>query len=315
MIIKEQPEDFIVNEKIELKIEKGPYTYLKITKINRNTLDIVKFLENKFRTKVGFAGTKDKKAVTSQVLSLKNVQPEQLKHLKIDQTTLEVLGTGKTPISLGDHKGNEFIIMVKEIEKKAQEYTQVENYFDEQRFSTHNVSIGRALIKKELEKACKLIQDKKMNEYLQKRPKDFIGALQTLHKKQLQFYLHAYQSYLFNEALKSYVQQQTENTVEVPYSQGVFSFTKKQIKETELPLATFDMAECTYYNDIFKKEELTQRDFATRHLPQLISTTTTRPTHVEVENLKIDYKKGQAKCAFFLKKGSYATIVIKKLFA
>jgi tRNA(Glu) U13 pseudouridine synthase TruD len=71
MIIKQKPEDFIVDEVIKLDLSGGDYHYFKLTKKNRNTLDVIKQISRTVpRNQISFAGTKDKVAITT-LLGLK----------------------------------------------------------------------------------------------------------------------------------------------------------------------------------------------------------------------------------------------------
>ena len=251
MILKEKPEDFIVVEEPKITLEPGPYIYVKITKKNRTTLDIVKYLEIKYKTRIGFAGTKDKHAITTQYVSLYKIPPEKIEHCNIDNATIELVGTGKVPLTLGNLKGNHFTIIVRDTKKREIANQDIENYYDEQRFSTNNAKIGKGILTKELQKACKMMQEKSVDEFLVKKPSDYVGAIKTLHKKQILLYIHAYQSFLFNEALKDYIKTQTKDYREMAYSQGTLLFTNTPIKATELPLPAFDMPDCPYYERMF----------------------------------------------------------------
>ena len=72
--LKQIPEDFIVKEitNIEPK-SSGLFVYLKLKKEHLNTLDAIKIIAKKLRIKekdIGFAGSKDKNALTEQIISL-----------------------------------------------------------------------------------------------------------------------------------------------------------------------------------------------------------------------------------------------------
>ncbi|MBI2582187.1 tRNA pseudouridine(13) synthase TruD, partial [Candidatus Woesearchaeota archaeon] len=160
--LKQLPEDFVVVEIPSVQTEKqGKYLYFWMKKNGRNTLDVVKELARQLRLKekdIGFAGSKDKHAVTEQMISITNVNREAIEKVKIENVYLEFRGYGKTPISLGDLQGNTFEIVIRDLEsEKVEKAGYVENYFDEQRFSEHNVQIGRHLLKKEFGKAAALI--------------------------------------------------------------------------------------------------------------------------------------------------------------
>src|SRR3989338_1190633 len=65
--VEKRAEDFIVKEVLELKVEDGSYYYYFVTKKNWNTLDVVKEISQRLHVKdVGYAGLKDRIAVTSQ---------------------------------------------------------------------------------------------------------------------------------------------------------------------------------------------------------------------------------------------------------
>ncbi|MBL7051626.1 MAG: tRNA pseudouridine(13) synthase TruD, partial [Nanoarchaeota archaeon] len=72
MKIKQIEEDFVVNEVLELEIsENGKNYYYLMTKKNWNTLDLVKEIKKRLKVRdVGFAGLKDRKAITSQYISV-----------------------------------------------------------------------------------------------------------------------------------------------------------------------------------------------------------------------------------------------------
>ena len=73
-MIKEKPEDFIVRELMELELDdSGEYTYYELTKTNITQEDAFKTICNKLNVKrklINYAGTKDKKAITTQCISI-----------------------------------------------------------------------------------------------------------------------------------------------------------------------------------------------------------------------------------------------------
>src|SRR3989338_5736687 len=176
--LKQIPEDFIVTEitNIEPK-SSGLFVYLKLKKKNLNTLDALKIIAKKLRIKekeIGFAGSKDKNAITEQYISLSKAKKEEA--LKITDRELELVfySYGNIPISLGDLTGNHFEITIRNLEKqRIQKVNYFPNYFDEQRFSGHNLEIGRFLIKKEFSKAVELTDLRNVTEYLKNKPKDY----------------------------------------------------------------------------------------------------------------------------------------------
>ena len=120
-ILKQIPEDFVVTEISNVKIlGQGKYLYLNLKKTNRNTLDCVKEIAKQLNLKekdVGFAGSKDKNAVTTQLVSVLGVSKEKISKIKIDNCELSILGSGNKPISLGDLEGNSFEITIRDLEE------------------------------------------------------------------------------------------------------------------------------------------------------------------------------------------------------
>ncbi len=334
--IKQLPEDFLVTELSHAEIKgKGDYLYYKLVKRDWNTLDAVKRIAQtlKIREKqIGFAGSKDRKAITEQVISFLGVAQVQVDQLKINGLELHFLGRGETPISLGDLEGNKFEIVVRNLEHRPdfEGITLVPNYFDEQRFGLRNVEIGRSLLKKDFEKAVTLINDPHYVEYLQEHRNDYIGALKKLPIRLLRLYLNAYQSYLWNETLTVYLRDYGIIEKEVPYSLGKFIFVKNpgQFLKLQIPLIGFGSREWERegVHDIIqylmKKEKIVYEDFVIRQIPELSLEGELREAFVEVGELHLgpweddELNPGKKKLVltFRLPKGSYATIVVRRMF-
>tara|TARA_Y100000034_G_scaffold132757_1_gene196522 strand:+ start:754 stop:1686 length:933 start_codon:yes stop_codon:yes gene_type:complete len=304
--LKQFPEDFIVKEISNVKIkDQGKYYYYLLKKRNRNTLDVIKELAKQLGIKerlIGFAGSKDKHALTEQVISI----PNKVREVKIDNVELKYLGKGDQPISLGDLKGNQFEIIVRNTTKTPQKITFVENYFDEQRFSKNNAKIGKHLIKKEFQEAVKLIDNPRVQQHLPKT--DSVGALRKLPLRLLKMYVHAYQSYLWNETLAAQLEGK-----ELEYSLGKFVFTNNNKKLT-IPLIGFSELNDPIIKIIMDKEKITNQDFIIKQIPELSMEGDNRQAFVKINNLEIKkLEKNIIKVKFTLPKGSYATMVIRKL--
>ena len=92
MLIKQFPEDFKVKEIMNLDFREGHYSYYLLRKKNWNTLDVVERLEKFLKTKVGFAGNKDKHAVTEQFVSILNVSKKKVEQFHLHGVSLEFIG-------------------------------------------------------------------------------------------------------------------------------------------------------------------------------------------------------------------------------
>jgi len=317
-IIKQQPDDFIVKEISNVKVSgRGRYLYYRLKKKNRNTLDVVKELGKQLNVQeknIGFAGSKDKHAVTEQVISILG----EKKEVNIDNVFLEFLGYGDEPVTLGDLEGNEFEIVVRNLgDVNFKEINFVENYFDEQRFSSHNMEIGRSLVKKDFEKAVEMVEDSRLMEHISKYQNDFIGALKKIPLRLLKMYVHAYQSYLWNETVAGLLEGK-----EVEYSLGKFVFCDER-SNLEVPLIGFstELKEAKeVVSKLMRKESLNFSDFVIKQIPELSMEGGMRKVCVDVKDFSFveggdEFNLGKKKVTlkFYLPKGSYATMVVRKV--
>ena len=316
--IKQQPEDFIVKEisTVQLGIE-GKYSYFLMKKRNYNTFEAVQQIADLLRIppkKIGYAGNKDKKAVTEQMISIEGIPKERIEQIKTNNMqmkdlSLEYKGSGNTRICLGDLKGNAFEITARNIDKKPKLKKKFINYFGEQRFSTNNAEIGKAIVMKDFKKAVELIlcgtgrAEERMQEYLGKNTNNYVGALKTTHKKILILYIHAYQSLLWNRTVQKHSSEKNEMT--------------------EVPIIGFGIAtpdKCT--DELMQSEGIKPRDFVIKQIPELSSEGATRQAVAEASEVSVskleddELNPGMKKTTikFILPKGSYATEYVKQLF-
>jgi len=332
--LKQLQEDFVVIEIPAVKTEtQGGFLYFWMRKKGRNTLDVVKELARQLRIKekgIGFAGSKDKHAITEQMISIAGVNKENVEKLHFENTSLEFYGYGSKPISLGDLQGNRFEIVIRDLDDEIVEKTDhFENYFDEQRFSENNVKIGRHLLKKEFGKAAALVDDLKVRKYLDSKPTDYVGALKILPLRLLRMYVNAYQSYLWNKTVAMYLEKVGKVLKKVPYSEGELLFVSnpEKFKELKIPLVGFghedldDNEVQEIIDGIMEEENISYSDFIIKQIPELTLEGELRNVFVVVKDMKIaktmkdelnDGKK-KVKVSFTLPKGSYATLVIKRI--
>ncbi|MBI5065309.1 tRNA pseudouridine(13) synthase TruD [Candidatus Woesearchaeota archaeon] len=296
--LKQIPEDFVVNEIFNFKSESGPYGVFLLKKTCYTTTRAIRIVSRFVSTSlknIGYAGLKDKNAVTTQYISIKNCKKE----VKIDNLKTEFLGNRKEPISLGDHQGNHFEITVRNIKEKPEIKAEFINYFGEQRFSINNVEIGKAMLKKEWVKACELINQKEVTRYLQENPNNPIDAIKLLPIKINKLFIAAYQSYLWNATLQTL--NSKPQTLMVP-GFGV------EINEKML--------------ELMKQDGITERDFIIREIPQLTLEGVERKVFVQAKNLETsellddELNKGKKKIVlkFDLPNGCYATEFVRQLF-
>ncbi|OPX57195.1 MAG: putative tRNA pseudouridine synthase D [Methanobacterium sp. PtaB.Bin024] len=161
-------EDFYVEEiPIQLPNGEGPNTWLWIEKEGRNTLDVVLDIARELginRKQMGFAGMKDKAAVTRQWICVSNKTPEELQALEGKLHHVKILDVipNQKKLRIGQLVGNKFQLMVRDVEdpdlavQRAQEILEqlkergVPNYYGYQRFGKNRPNthlVGKALIK------------------------------------------------------------------------------------------------------------------------------------------------------------------------
>ena len=166
-------EDFIVQEQFDKSLEytNGVFTIAQITNKNWDTHRLVNELAKKLKIskkRIGFAGTKDKRAVTTQLLSFYEVTKQQLENIHLRDISIQEIKTTNTGLKLGDLTGNHFHIIIRNItqiitQNKIQEiidyitsYGGFPNFYGVQRFGvirpiTH--LIGKHVIMGNFQKA------------------------------------------------------------------------------------------------------------------------------------------------------------------
>ena len=95
--IKQIPEDFIVREINDIIFEdNGNYAYFLMKKKNYNTIKAIETIANSLGINVkniGFAGNKDRNAVTEQFISVKNWKKD-FENITLKGIELKYLGNG-----------------------------------------------------------------------------------------------------------------------------------------------------------------------------------------------------------------------------
>ncbi|MFC7072726.1 tRNA pseudouridine(13) synthase TruD [Halovenus rubra] len=181
--LRRDPADFRVREIEQFEAEPvdaetGAYPHLlfRVTLRNWDTNDFAQRLSNELgisRERVSWAGTKDKRAVTTQLFSVDGINANDLPELS--DVRYDVVGRTGRPILFGDLAGNEFEVTVRNAEKpecaeqtvgeltafagrdaSESQTVGVPNYFGQQRFGskrpvTHEV--GLAIIREDWEDA------------------------------------------------------------------------------------------------------------------------------------------------------------------
>jgi len=121
------PDDFIVKEvsNYPSKNKNGKFTIADVTSINWETNLLIREISNYLhisRQRIGFAGTKDKRAKTSQLMSFYKVPVEKLSEVNIKDVEIKNIYSSNKPVNIGNLIGNKFEIIVRNIDKKINLY-------------------------------------------------------------------------------------------------------------------------------------------------------------------------------------------------
>ncbi len=330
MEIKKSCDDFIVKELLDttlLSKESTAYHLYLLTKKNYTTERAVQHIARALhlpRKFIGYAGAKDKRAITSQYITIKGVKKEKIAQLELKDIQLEFKGYAVQQFTLGNLLGNTFDITVYKpdfLPAKLPARISFPNYFDEQRFSKNNFSIGKAIFLKNFQKAVELIiegdADYKtlLQDYLQSHEHDYVGALHRIPRKTLLFYVHAVQSKLFN----IFLSKQILNGFSVSYQEGTFIFSQEFLRRTTtktLPLIGYGTTLSSQQQTVLQSFDLETTSFIVRQLPELSLEGQERKMFLVATDCKIIPLENDAvRITFTLPKGAYATILLKALFA
>lgn len=173
--------------------------------------------------------------------------------------------------------------------------------------------------------------------YLSGHKQAFHKALALIDRRFLVFVLNAYQSFLFNEILSAYLANlQGEHGLifdQHPYSRGRFLFYRdlpqllfEQLRGKSLPVPGWD----SQIEDpviagiaarVFEREKIELRDLKVRQMSRIYINGIQRPAILlpegfaieRVENDELYKSKRKITLKFFLPRGGYATLILKRL--
>jgi len=164
-LIRQQPSDFSVTEVLGHDPDgEGEHLWLWVTKCERNTVDVAADLARAAGVhlrQVGFAGLKDRNALTQQYFSvhLPGKESPDWSGWSIPGVTIASASRSSRKIKRGRLRGNHFEITVRELEGDraalekhlaAVRYDGVPNGFGEQRFGGNNIARALAMFCGEL---------------------------------------------------------------------------------------------------------------------------------------------------------------------
>jgi tRNA(Glu) U13 pseudouridine synthase TruD len=321
--------NFIVQEILDLKLEKndkGKYKYYILEKSGIDSSSAIKLIGKQNKAAIYYSGLKDAKSKSIQWICSKKylAEPDD------ERINLEYAGTSNKRIFVGMHTANKFIIKLSKITQKEKilipkiiKHETFPNYFDEQRFSNKSIKAGELLASESYEAAAKEIltnsdyfeteNSKKIKEYIKtnwgywkkilnnkeipeskkiffqelENGKRFEECINLLERKSVSIACKARQAIQFNLKLKSFIEKQNKKenpTIEILGKKFPIKFSPHGIKRTITIPPIFPA-----------KTELKRKTFFKAEQP--------KTTFFE-ENCILEFK---------LRKGCYATILVKSL--
>jgi tRNA pseudouridine13 synthase len=363
MKMKQIPEDFVVTEIIPDSFSKyvsrdpSKYIWFTLKKTNWDLFRALKAVSRQLNVSVkrfGYAGTKDKNAVTFQTISVSGISLERLKMVKVKDIELSDFRHATRDIGIGDLEGNHFRITLRDLTKMDERRIRgaavrikrkgIINFFGFQRFGTNRGithMVGRYIVRNDLESAVwtylthvskaeskrktdarkRLGQIKNIDQALKdfqgiepeiiilnrlkKYPDDYAGALRMLQSGMLKMFVHAYQSFLWNEIAKKIKSGQNARVPLIGYGTDIENYPRIE----------------KIIRHVLDSEDIQPGDFRISSLPEISCKGDDRdliifPKNFDYRFEKDDLNRGRIKAIleFTLPKGSYATEVIRQIF-
>ncbi len=304
--LKYKTEDFIVEEiqdkwhcKIspeftqpEIKIDESERDFLwcELEKRDIDHFTAIKEIANqlgKSTQAIGYAGTKDKQAHTSQRISIEKPDIEKLEKFSHPNIILKNFKWNKRKIKMGYLDANHFKITLREIDKKdaikiSSQIRKREffpNYFGPQRFGINqgNIKIGKAILRKNFKKALQLIrEDKGLPPTTDPRPPTTL--LKYFPRKILLMYIHSVQSIIFNDIVSQALDERLDLSQKGQQS-GILAGYKTRFSQGHLG---------EIEQEVLERHNLTLEDFDIQEIPFLKTKGSFRKAITKIENLKVE---------------------------
>ncbi|QKF72411.1 tRNA pseudouridine 13 synthase [Aliarcobacter faecis] len=305
-------EDFIVEEQPIKFSNSGNFIVLEITKQNCDTWELIDRLSKFFgifSNEIGYAGLKDKRATTTQYITIPKKYSKEIKNFKSKKIEIKELCLHNKKLNIGDLQGNRFKINLYEVEKidifhiekilKIISKLGMPNYFGYQRFGKD--------VKDNLDKAKELL----------------FGDGRIKDKKVAKMLMSAYQSTFFNAWLVERLRLE-KNSFKLLDGDIFYDiendkfFTPKIINEKILNDFKEQLITPTGLlpgRDVFKARDAALKIEQRYDDSAINEKGYRREAVVFPKNIVCKYDMENKKCSldFVLPKGSYATVLIEFL--
>jgi tRNA pseudouridine13 synthase len=135
--LRTEPEDFLVNEisNYPSKSKNGKYIIADVTTRIWETNLLVRELSNRLhisRQRINFAGTKDKRAIATRLMSIFGISSEKLSNIKIKDVKIDNIYRSDFSVRIGNLIGNRFEITIRNIEnsEKLENIKKIANFIE-----------------------------------------------------------------------------------------------------------------------------------------------------------------------------------------
>jgi len=326
--LKEQVNDFVVKELASHDTGEGDHIIVKLRKQNMTTLEAIGKLSNMLhisRDRIGYAGNKDKRAVTEQYISIQGVSEEDVRQIFTDEFDIEVVGEGNH-IGLGNLTANRFEILVRDLNLPIEDIRnrslkiiddldgKFPNYFGDQRFGsarpiTHQV--GRHILRGEFEEAVwtyiakpydseyKSIRKTRQKLWESRDPEDAAEKFPESYRYEKTLLYHLTKN---EEDYKGAIKRLPEGLQQLfihAYQSWIFNRVLSNLleegwfdSEYEIPLVGFktdlkDNKPENMIEEIMDEEGVSQEDFRLQDFPELRSEGSFRRAFADFRNFEI----------------------------
>ena len=333
-------------EQLNQTVEKE-FLHATLEKKNWNTILAIRELAKKLgisRKRISFAGTKDKKAITSQRISIKGVKIEDLEKVGIKDIKLRDFSYEDKPIRLGDLYGNRFKIIIREISLDEKEILarieailselrgEFPNFYGIQRFGSRRPIthlVGKEILKGNFKKAIELY----LCEIFPEESEEAKEARRNLSEswdikralKEFPKYL-SYENAILNHLLKNendYVGALRRLPLSLrkmfvhAYQSYVFNkalsfYIDSGIYVEKLPLPGYKIKLDEVTEEILRGEGIEKTSFKVQKLKEISSKGEYRNCFSEFRNFSFKVKDNQVELNFILEKSCYATSLIRE---
>ena len=375
----------VLEKGVEVKREgeEGKYSHFVVQKKDWTTAAAVKEISKRLyvgQSRFDYAGTKDKTAVSVQLMSVFDIPPEKM--MGVRAKDISILGAWKASekVKMGDLLGNRFTIGWRgsadaplqesssgrgasgegenaEAEERVNSIHlelggKFPNYFGPQRFGStrHNTHIiGEMMVARQFEEAAMeflcategernpqsvearkalsehmdfaralnefpkhLRPERTMLTWLAKSANDFIGAFRQLPRPTLLMFVHAFQSYLFNEMVSERVKEGEMAPEEGEYfcaeKAGFPVLEEKGDNWLCGRIVGYETKPNAREQEILDRHGISPRDFKIKSIPEISSKGAYRTLLAPY----VDFSFAENKFRFSLPSGSYATSLLRE---